>query len=261
MIFTARQLHEKCQGQRCDMYTTFVDLTKAFYAVRREELSKILAKYGCPEKFISIVQQLHDDMRAHVQDNGDTWEAFVITNGLKQGCILATILFCLMFSPMLQDAFHYSDDGICIIYQTDGKLHNQHHLSAVKKVKQTVIRDFLFADDCALNVTSKCDMQHILDIFSTAYDNFSLTISMKKTKVMFQPAPGKPYLKPHITVNHTVLNDGEKFTYLGSTVSRHANIDKEVNCRTAKASSMFGRLQSNIWDRRGISLTTKMKVY
>ena len=261
MIFAARQLQEKCQEHGCDLYTTFVDLTKAFDTVSRDGLWKILAKYGCPEKFISIVQQFHDGMRACVQDNGDISEAFAVTHGVKQGCVLAPILFCLMFSVMLQDAFHHSEDGICIIYQTDGKLHNQHCLKAVTKVKQTVIRDFLFADDCAINPTSKHNMQDSLDRFSTACDNFGLTISTKKTKVMFQPPPGKPYLKPHIAVNDTVLNDVEKFTYLGSTASRHANIDKEVTCRIAKASSVFGRLQSNVWERRGISLTTKMKVY
>ena len=58
-----------------------------------------------------------------------------------------------------------------------------------------------------------------------------------------------------------MLNDVEKFTYLGSTISRHANIDEEVTCRIAKASSTFGRLQSNVWGRRRISVTTKMKVY
>ena len=89
----------------------------------------------------------------------------------------------------------------------------------------------------ALNATSKHDMQDSMDRFSTACDNFSLTISTKKTEVMFQPAPGKPYLKPHITTNHTVLNDVEKFTYLASTITRHANIDKEITCRIAKAST------------------------
>ena len=108
MIFAARQLQEKCQEQRCDLYTTFVDLTKAFDTVRRDGLWKILAKYGCPEKFISIVQQFHDGMRAHVQDNGDISQAFAVTNGVKQGCVLAPILFCLMFLAMLQDAFHHS---------------------------------------------------------------------------------------------------------------------------------------------------------
>ena len=33
MIFTARQLQEKCQEQNIDLYMTFVDLTKAFDTV------------------------------------------------------------------------------------------------------------------------------------------------------------------------------------------------------------------------------------
>ena len=132
-------------------------------------------------------------MRACVQDSGDILEAFAVTNGVKQGCVLAPILFCLMFSAMLQDAFHHSEDGIYIIYWIDGKLHNQCHLKAAMKMKQTVIRDFLFADDCALNATIEHNMQDSLDSFSTACDNFGLTISTKKTEVMFQPAPGKPY--------------------------------------------------------------------
>ena len=97
MIFTARQLREKCQKQRCNLYTTFVDLTVTVDTVSRDGLWKILAKYGCPEKFISIVQQFHDGMRAHVQDNGDISEALAVTNGVKQGSVLSPILFCLMF--------------------------------------------------------------------------------------------------------------------------------------------------------------------
>ena len=50
MIFTARQLQEKCQEQNMDLYMTFVDLTKA---VSCKGLWKILAKFGCPTKFIS----------------------------------------------------------------------------------------------------------------------------------------------------------------------------------------------------------------
>ena len=85
------------QEQRCNLYTTFVDLTKAFDTVSRCGLWKILAKYGCPEKFIPIVRQFHDGMSAHVQDNGDISEAFAVTNGVNQGCVLVPILFYLMF--------------------------------------------------------------------------------------------------------------------------------------------------------------------
>ncbi|XP_019641391.1 PREDICTED: uncharacterized protein LOC109482934 [Branchiostoma belcheri] len=44
-------------------------------------------------------------------------------------------------------------------------------------------------------------------------------------------------------------------------MSRQANIDEEVNGRISKASSAFGRLRRNVWDRRGIKLSTKLKVY
>ena len=38
MIFTARQLQDKCQEQNVDFYITFVDLTKRFDTVSREGL-------------------------------------------------------------------------------------------------------------------------------------------------------------------------------------------------------------------------------
>ena len=53
----------------------------------------------------------------------------------------------------------------------------------------------------------------------------------------------------------------DKFTYLGSTLSRVIHIDDEINARIAKASAAFGRLRGIIWDRSGIRLDTKLKVY
>ncbi|BHF62195.1 hypothetical protein SprV_0100517600 [Sparganum proliferum] len=48
MIFAARQLQEKCQEMRTHLYSTFVDLTKAFDTVNREGLWKIIQKFGSP---------------------------------------------------------------------------------------------------------------------------------------------------------------------------------------------------------------------
>ena len=35
---------------------------------------------------------------------------------------------------------------------------------------------------------------------SDSCDSYDLTISIKKTEVVYQPAPGKPYKEPTITV-------------------------------------------------------------
>ena len=53
----------------------------------------------------------------------------------------------------------------------------------------------------------------------------------------------------------------DKFVYLGSTLSRSANIDEEIAYRIARASASFGRLRDKVWDRRGLSIETKLKVY
>lgn len=46
MVFAARQLQKKCQEQHSDLYSAFIDLTKAFDTVSREGLCKIIGKFG-----------------------------------------------------------------------------------------------------------------------------------------------------------------------------------------------------------------------
>ena len=71
MIYTAQQLQEKCQEQNVDLYITFVDLTKASDTVTCKRLWKIMAKFGCPAKFIAMVRQFHDGMPARVQNDSE----------------------------------------------------------------------------------------------------------------------------------------------------------------------------------------------
>ena len=208
-----------------------------------------------------MVRQFHDGMLARVLDEGDCSDAFPVTNGVKQGCILAPTLFSMMFTAMLSDAFCNNAENMKIKFRTDGRLFNLRRLQAKTKVEEEPVRDLLFADDCALNDATEAQMQQSMDCFSTACDNFGLTISTKKTEVLHQPAPQKQYVAPEITVNGEVLKAVEKFTYLGSTLSRSATIDDEVEMRIAKASSAFGQLRGTVWERRGIKLATKLKVY
>ena len=261
MIFAARQLQEKCQEQHRDLYTTFIDLTKAFDTVSRAGLWKIMAKFGCPDKFIALVRSFHDGMQVRVQDDGESSEPILVTNGVKQGCVLAPTLFSMMFSAMLAEAFRDNSDGISIRFRTDGKLFNLRRLHAKTKVKMDCVRDLLFADDCALNACSEPEMQQSMDKFSSACDAFGLTISTKKTEVMYQPAPNKDYTVPTINVNGEALKTVNKFTYLGSTLSRNVRIDDEVVLRIAKASAAFGNLREKVWEREGLSTQTKLKVY
>ncbi|VDL96838.1 unnamed protein product [Schistocephalus solidus] len=70
-----------------------------------------------------------------------------MTNGVKQGCVLAPTLFSLMFSAMLMDAYRDEQPGIRIAYRTDGHLLNSRRMQATTRVSTATAHDLLFADD------------------------------------------------------------------------------------------------------------------
>ena len=93
MIFSLRQLQEKCREQGKPLYVAFISLTKALNWVSSDGLFKILAKIGCPPTLLSIVKSFHDNMKGTVLYDVVTSDPFNIFSGVKQGCVLD--LHCL----------------------------------------------------------------------------------------------------------------------------------------------------------------------
>ena len=107
-----------------------------------------------------------------------------------------------------------------------------------------VLDEFLFADDMAKGAPTEEKMQNGVDQVSC--DSYDLTISIQKSELVYQPAPGKPYKEPTITVKGQRLQLVEKFTYLGSTLSSVVHIDDGVNASIVKASAAFDRLRGSV---------------
>ena len=115
-------------------------------------------------------------------------------------------------------------------------------------MKEASVRDVLFADDCALNASSETEIQQSRSRFSSVCDSFGLTISTKKTVVMFQPASRNAYSEPSITVKGATLTVVDSFAYLGSVQSRSVRKGNEIIARITKASEAFGRLRMKVWE-------------
>lgn len=128
-------------------------------------------------------------------------------------------------------------------------------------MKEALVRDFLFADDCAFAALNEPDLQELATRLSTAAKAFGLTINLTKTVVMYQPAPGLAPRMPCIEIDGTTMNNVDCFTYLGSCLSATCTLDKEISTRLAKASASFGRLRKRLWGDHGIKQPTKLAVY
>ena len=92
MILCLRQLQEKCIEQDQPLYMVFVDFSKAFDTVGKTGLWQLLRKYGCPEKFTTMIKALHTGNMANASVGEEVSESFNVTNGVKQGCVQAPTL-------------------------------------------------------------------------------------------------------------------------------------------------------------------------
>ena len=172
-------------------------------------------------------------MMANVSVGGGVSESFSVTNGVKQGCLLAPMLFSVFLSAMLDEAFRDMGDGIYIQSRQSADLFNV--------TTRILMRVQLFADDSALVAHSAEKMQKIVDAFSDASKKFSLKINVKETEVLYQPNSARTR-EEDIIVDGNKLNSVLEFTYLRSTISSNGFIDDEIQ-KMAKASESFGRLR------------------
>ena len=115
MMFAIRRLQELALKKQIPHYVCFIDLTKAYDSVDRTLLWTVLARFGVPQIMISVIRQFHDGMRACVRlDDRVCSRWFVVDQGLRQGCVLAPLLFSIFFAAVrnLASTRFKADKGI-----------------------------------------------------------------------------------------------------------------------------------------------------
>lgn len=257
MIFTLRQLQEKCREQRRPLLIAFIDLAKAFDTVCRPALFDVLRSVGCPPKLLELVSSFHEDMKASIIYNGSKSNDFFVKNGVKQGCVLAPTLFGIYFSVLLGVALEGVEDGVFIRTRADGSLFNLSRLRSQRHTYQFVCRELLFADDAAIVSHDEQSLQAMMNRLSWACDLFSLTISVRKTEILVQGVEDMP----NITLGSDALTTSSNFTYLGSVITQNLSLDDELSCRIGKAATTFGRLSGRVWNNHKLTTKTKVLVF
>ena len=149
---------------------------------------------------------------------------------------------------MLKYAFGDIDTDVKFQFRTSGGLFNRPRFKSKTRLRTSIIRDLLFADDAALVATSLEEAQELVNRSSNASKAFGLTISIKKTEVVHQPSPSPKKIKGvqqkppvHQFPTTPIKVDGKNvkyvksFSYLGSKVDSNASLDDEIINRIARA--------------------------
>ena len=141
MVFSFRQLQEKCREQQHPLFVAFIDLTKTFDLVSRDGFIKILPKIGCPPRLLNIIRSFHEGMKGTAVFDGSILDPFDIQSRVKQGCVLAPNIFGVFFAVMLKHAFGTATEGVYLWTRSDGKLFNLSRLRVKTKVQLKYMRD------------------------------------------------------------------------------------------------------------------------
>ena len=259
MIFVARQLQQKCREQHKDLFLAFVDLPKAFDTVNRDLLLNILRKFGCPPTFIVILQQFHTGMCAQVVMARSQSSICPVEVGVKQGCVLAPIIFNLLLVAitLVSHSDLQSSDCAGIEYRLDGGLFNLRRLQAKTKTSSAMLSALQYADDAAFPSHTADGLQRRLDVMSETYLHAGLIINTTKTEILRTPSPDAPTF----SISGNQRKNSENFTYLGSNLSFSGDLTNEIQRRINLASSAFGRLSKRVFGNQNLTIHTKIVVY
>eukprot|EP00904_Undaria_pinnatifida_P014240 jgi/Undpi1/9947/HiC_scaffold_28.g12401.m1 len=105
MVFVVRRLQELARKKGTPLYLYFIDLTSAYDSVDRTLLWDILARFGASPRMLNVICQFHDSMQACLRlDGGECSYKFDVGQGLRQGCVLAPLLFNMFFTAVLRVA-------------------------------------------------------------------------------------------------------------------------------------------------------------
>ncbi len=153
-IFVLHNLITHILNKKGILYTAFVDFTKAFDFVVRDNLWYKLIKTGIRGKILNIIKSIYDNLKTRVKCFNDLSEAYECMLGVRQGESLSPFLFS-MFLNDLEDT--YLSKGIQGI-----------------DVGLTRIMMLLYADDILLLANSAEELQKCLDILKYYCDTWKL---------------------------------------------------------------------------------------
>ena len=218
-------------------------LYKAYDSVDRTLLWTVLARFGVPQNMISVIRQFHDGMRACLRLDDRVYSRwFAVEQGLRQGCVLAPLLFNIFFAAVINVAStrFKADEGIM-----DALVHlrkkrgagGRGEATAGESILATPLWGMLYADDAGVASRSPEQLRKMMEVIVVVCAAFGLTVLEAKTEIMCLRAKGMPEPTAAFSVEAAgqVYNQTSEVVHLGGNVNHNADLPVEVDRRIRNA--------------------------
>ena len=204
-------------------------------------------------------------MRACVRLDGRVclrW--FAVEQDLRQGCVLAPLLFNISFAAVINVAFtrFKVDKGI-----TDALVHLRKKrraggwgkATAGESVLATPLWGMLYADDAGVVSRSPEQLRKMIGVIVVVCAAFGLTVSEAKIEIMCLRAKGMPESTATFSVEAAgqVYNQTNEFIYLGGTSTTMPTSPSRSTGACATRGTASGSTPSNCTADRALPSSSK----
>ena len=227
-------------GLRKELYVAFVDLAASFDSIDRHRLWQKLADLNIDKRLLFLLRELHLDTHAQIRVgiSGSLTNKIPTCKGVKQGCVLAPLLFNLYINNIVERLF-----GPRFVSPTLGDQ------------KRSIL---LYADDMALISLTKIGMQRLLQQLGAYCKDEALNINYDKTKVMVFRKRAKKF---SWSVLGNSISQCMSFKYLGITFSENLNWKLHLATIRASATSLVGAILKFYYTKGGFLIDPVLKLY
>ena len=220
-----------------DLYTCFIDYSKAFDRIHHATLVECLERIGVDGKDIRIIANLYWHQKAAIKIDDELSPFTEIQRGVRQGCVLSPYLFNIYTEFIFREAEEL--EGITI---------NGHNINNLR-----------YVDDTALIASDEEKLQRLVDIVKECSSKAGLDMNAKKTKTMIISKKPENEKKVNILIDGEPLEQVQKFKYLGTQVTEDGRSETELNSRIGAAKTKFS-IMSTILTSRHLSIALKVRV-
>jgi hypothetical protein len=240
-VNTLRVIIEQYSEFQSPLNLLFVDFKSAFDKVDRSMMWQILLLYGVPAPIIELIKHLYTDANFRVLHSGMIGPEFGVDSGVKQGCILSPLLFNIVLDYVMRRVSQ-KKRGI--------------HWNVFSRLS-----DLDYADDIVGMTETMGEMESFLKDLSQCAAEVGLEINVSKTKLMRinPPVQTRTAVKV-LKIGNNIVEEVDKFVYLGSVISKDGGADDDVRNRIRLASVAFGSLR-HIWTSPRLSRRLKLKIF
>ena len=147
---------------------------------------------------ISVIREFHDGMRACVRlDDRVCSRWFAVEQVLRQGCVLAPLLFNIFFAAVISVAStrFKADEGIMnalVHLRKKRGTGGRGEATAGESVLAMPLWGMLYADDAGVVSRSPEQLRKMMEVIVVVCAAFGLTVSEAKTEIMCLRAKGMP---------------------------------------------------------------------